>query len=647
MLVLGHAVVLLLVAIAAVSASSLARWARVESGAEHLLATMLGGAALLLLGIHGLGVAGALWPTTLFAAVAVLAVVIVALTRDGETLAGRWPSSARALGQSVARVVPLARELREAGPLVVMAAAVLVAAIAWATLLTYLCPSDSWDGVWYHDLMVGYAIQQHGYAPIELPSLGIAPLFQQANGYPRNSEMLSLFFAIYTGRTWLELPSVIAAIPLALTTYLFVLRVSPSSRVAALVWAAAIVVLPGVRLQMRSTYVDNAFAAFNLAAFYFASDPKLCRRRAVVAALCFGLALGTKGMALLSVPPLALLAVLVLVVRSGRRELGKTLGAIAFAGLLVVAVGGVSYLMSYLRYDNPFWPVTVKVGGLNFPGAVSTGTVMVSEKGDVIANLFAVPVPGRDYVDTRASGYGIATGVLLLPLAALGALTTLWRSGLALVAKARERRALTDEERGTLLLAAVGAIAAFTLWKSPALWGARYNLHGIAMLMVFAAAAGALTPKAELSRVGAAAAVLVANVLMWFWAEPGWGVKWGEAVARLRSTALEREAESPLFVKRTVLARDSELGRGDLVVWSGNLDFASALHNHSYSNRLKYVGQAPVDHAEAEGARWLALPAASGEAALARSRGDRWQSVGMLHNHPQMPTMVFRSLSRR
>ena len=112
MLVLGHAVVLLLVAIAAVSASSLARWARVESGAEHLLATMLGGAALLLLGIHGLGVVGALWPTTLFAAVAVLAVVIVALTRDGETLAGRWLSSARALGQSVARVVPRSEERR-------------------------------------------------------------------------------------------------------------------------------------------------------------------------------------------------------------------------------------------------------------------------------------------------------------------------------------------------------------------------------------------------------------------------------------------------------------------------------------------------------------------------------------------------------
>ncbi len=640
MLVLGHVVVLSLVVVAALAGSSLGRFAQLERGAEHLFGTMLGGSALLLVAIHALGVTNALWPATLFGAVLALGLLVLWLTRADETLLERARTSARALWDSVGQIGPLARELRAAGPVALLAAGALVAALGWATLLTYVCPSDSWDGVWYHDLMVGYAIQAHGYAPIELPDVSIGPLFQQANGYPRNSEMLSLLFALYTGRTWLELPSVLGALALGLGTYAFVRRVAPASRAAPLVWAAAIVLLPGVRLVMRSTYVDNAFAAFNLAAFYFASDPKLDRRRAVIAALAFGLALGTKGMALLSVPPLAVLATALLVVGGGRKALAKSLATVLGALVLVVAVGGVSYVLGFVRYKNPFWPVTLDLGSLHFPGTVSASTVLVGAKSDVVANLFAVPVPGHDYVDTRITGYGIATGVLLLPLAAWGVLVASARAARAIRARLVERRLLTPVEVGALTLWAVAAIGAFTLWKSPALWGARYNLHGVALLMVFAS-----VPRAEASRFAAAAAVLVTNLLMWLWSEPGWGVKWTDVRARLGRSAAAREAESPLFVKPTIVARDRELGPGDLVIWSGNLDFASALHNVRYENRLKYVGTSPVDRAEAEGARWLAVPAASADAALARTRADRWQTVGMLHAHPQTPTLVFRRVS--
>jgi hypothetical protein len=640
MFVLGHVAVLLLIAAAVLASSSLSRFAKLEPGAEHLLGSMLGASALLLVSIHVLGVTNALWPSALFGVATLLSLTLVWLTREGETFTARARGSAGALWCSARRLGALARELWAAGPVALLAAGALLSALGWATVLTYVCPSDSWDGVWYHDLMVGYAIQEHGYAPIGLPDVSIGPLFQQANGYPRNSEMLSLLFAIYTGRTWLELPSVLGALTLALGTYAFVRRVAPDSRAAPFVWAAAIVLLPGVRLVMRSTYVDNAFAAFNLAAFYFASDPKLDRRRAVIAALAFGLALGTKGMALLSVPPLAVLATTLLLARGGRRELTRNLAALCGALVLVVAVGGVSYILSALRYKNPFWPVTVDLGSLHFAGTVSASTVLVGAKSDVVANLFAVPVPGHDYVDTRITGYGIATGVLLVPLAALGALVALGRAAVALGARWRERRPLTSAELGALTLVAAGAIGALTLWKSPALWGARYNLHGVALLMVFAC-----VPRGEWSRFGAGAVVVVTNLLMWLWSEPGWGVKWGDALARLGRSAAAREADSPLFVKATLRARDSELRRGDLVIWSGNLDFASALHNNSYSNRLKYVGERPLDRAEAEGARWLAVPAVSADAAAARARADRWQTVGMLHAHPQTPTLVFRRVS--
>ena len=62
MFVLGHVAVLLLIAAAVLAASSLSRFANLEPGAEHLLGSMLGASALLLVSIHVLGGTNAVWP---------------------------------------------------------------------------------------------------------------------------------------------------------------------------------------------------------------------------------------------------------------------------------------------------------------------------------------------------------------------------------------------------------------------------------------------------------------------------------------------------------------------------------------------------------------------------------------------------------
>ena len=178
----------------------------------------------------------------------------------------------------------------QAGPLAIAAVTALAFALVWTALLTYLLPSDAWDGVWYHDLAVGYALQRHGYSEVDLPPGG----FQQAFGYPRNSEMSSLWFVIFADRKLIELPSVLAAIPLALGVYCLCERYGKGASVASLLWAVAMVLLPGARLQMRTTYVDLLFAAMTVVAFYFASDPDLrSDGRTIMASVAIGLALGS------------------------------------------------------------------------------------------------------------------------------------------------------------------------------------------------------------------------------------------------------------------------------------------------------------------------------------------------------------------
>src|SRR5262249_34548395 len=94
----------------------------------------------------------------------------------------------------------LSRAFR-ARSLVVLVLVYAIGLWVWTAQLSFLHPSEGWDGIWYHESMVGFAIQNHGYAPVDMPD----GLMQQANGYPRDCEMTNLWFVIFTDRTFIEI----------------------------------------------------------------------------------------------------------------------------------------------------------------------------------------------------------------------------------------------------------------------------------------------------------------------------------------------------------------------------------------------------------------------------------------------------------
>ena len=72
------------------------------------------------------------------------------------------------------------------------------ALILWTAISSYYAPSwRQWDALWYHEPIVAFTIQNHGFAMVDLPRDGL----QKINGYPRLCEMTQLWFVIFTDST--------------------------------------------------------------------------------------------------------------------------------------------------------------------------------------------------------------------------------------------------------------------------------------------------------------------------------------------------------------------------------------------------------------------------------------------------------------
>jgi hypothetical protein len=639
MIALGYALCLLLSLVALFAAASVATRLALKGGAEFALAMTVFWLSLILAPIHVLGALNLLWPGVLAPTSVAMSLLVVIVSAHGSGLRAHVSATAQALSATLSRARGLVVAVWQAGPLVTSALAAFIFAVGWTALLTYLLPSDSWDGVWYHDLTVGYVIQQHGYANIDLPA---API-QQGNGYPRNSEMLSLWFMIFADRSLIELPSVLAAVVLALAAYCLCKRYA-AEPVTCLLWGISLALLPGARLEMRTTYVDLLFGALTLVAYYFASDPKLDAKRSILAACALGLALGSKGQALLAVPFLGVLALCSVGFNEGRRRLGRTALALGASLILILVLGGVTYLLNWLRHENPFWPISMKVGPFDFPGVLAYSHLDVNSFHNILDNLLGVPKPGQDYADTRISGYG-TFGFFVAPFAALGALAACTR---LLRASARSIVERTRPEGfGSLAtLVAISAIATFSLWKSTAIWSARYNLAavGVAVALVHWYSQRFARPNAL--SFGAASAAFVTNIAMWWWSDPGWGpkgiVEGPRDVARLlQLPSLTRAGISLLHDKDMVQARERELRPGDKVIWTDDSWFPALLWNERHSNVLMYRPRSHpaerfIDDAERVNARWLVVGGAWAE--VARSRPERWREVAASHkNHSPVP----------
>ena len=532
-------------------------------------------------------------------------------------------AAARAIARLPGEAFGLTRSARSFALLGLAGAAFAVVASAW---LSYLAPSESWDGFFYHEPMVGFAIQNHGFRMVSLPRDMVV---QAANGYPRLCESFALWFVIFTDKTLIEIGDTVAAPGLLLAVYVLARRYS--SDCAALVgWSAAVLLVPAMLSQMRTSMIDVEVTFFLLAAVHFATRPRLRVRDAAAATLATALVVASKSPGLAWAPPIVAVAYGRLLWTHGRARPRAAL-ALAVAGSAALAgIAALTFARNWLAFGSPLWPLSYDNPRLHihWPGLVTLARITPSPPlSKLLSVKYGRPTGGVGDIIARDYGYGVPW--VVLPLAAVSLV-----AALATAARARLRRRPDAATENLLLVALLGA--AFVA-GSPSLNIARFNVHVVAIAMLAVAwAAGRLRDGARFHE-GAVAATLVMTMVPMAWTDWFFQRRVADMVTLLRSSPAERAVmnvegfEMPADVARM---RERELGPGDLVVFTQPLAFPGVLWNHAMSNRVAYVELRSVASFLAEvdwlRPKWVIVGVGSPAARALREdgAGKRWERVG-------------------
>lgn len=594
-----------------------------ESRSEAALHAMLTALALILAPIQALGWTGHLDALSLGGSVLALslATITVPLAR------GVRPAE---LGADVLALLRLPLDAlveawRARSAALVMLPATL-GLFAWTLWLAWLAPSGSWDGLWYHEPMVGFALQNRGFELVELPTH-----LEWVNGYPRTSEHLMLWATIFGDRRLIDgVPSVIGIV--ALLAFVCLARAhaprgGQTWRTGAIGLGCVLLTIPGAILQMRSTYIDVNVLAGYVAALHYVTRPGFRARDAWSAALALGFLGGTKATGLAYVVLLGGFGVLRIVALAIRERRATALGVGLAGAALVVLLVLPSYWRNWALHQNPIWPLRYEsrlFGTFEGPHDISN---MQWPADQVLNELFGVPTPGQDYHDTRRHAFGYSLSFVGLPLLAL-----------ALIAMvARAWRALAERERGGLgregLLAAALALGAFPFVTSPAYYWARYSLP---MPAVGLAAVFAWLSTGRARRFGEAAVLTmgVLNLITLWWAAPGWDVTTEKALELASLTTDERvhaQVSHNLMPVEASRLRQERIGTGDLVVFDDEVTFVANLWNERMDNRVLHVPfqgrQAWLERLAELAPEWVVVRRGSAEEAALRASEGRFRML--------------------
>lgn len=385
-----------MVAVSAVGTCSLAALTMPRTAAtvaERLLAGSVAWLAIVAVGVQVLGALGWLtMPVLAGAAVLAAASAAVAVLVRGARLPvpRRWP-----VGYATAPV------------LVVGTVAVAIAAAA-----AWLLPVWQWDALGYHLPYVNFALQHGTLAdvPADVPYLST---------YPKVVENTFIAWrAMLPDDTLVDLGQLPYGLLGALAVAVIAHRLGARSD-AALAAGAAWLTLPAVLLQLPTNYVDVAAAALALCAIAFLLGPA-DRTRLMFAAVALGLFLGSKPTA----PPAVALLSGALVIVAVRAGLGRL---VPLAGLLMVALGGESYLRNTVRHGNPVWPVRLELGPIDLPGTftvadlLAAGAAAPRTHGNLVERVlgsWSVIWPHFPAFDMRVGGLGVLV-LVAIPVAAV------------------------------------------------------------------------------------------------------------------------------------------------------------------------------------------------------------------------------------
>jgi hypothetical protein len=602
--------------------------------AERALACFLWFWALIVLPIFVLGYLGQLYPLTvaLLSLAQVSAILAWCARAKGFGILGGELRQALAellqLGPDALRLCARARSVALLG--VVCAAAVL----AFTLLLTYWAPADeSWDGLYYHQPIVGFALQNHGFSVVELPNTLLA---QTINGYPKLGEAFSLWFVLFTDKTLIEIGSSLAAPGLLLAIYTLARRYS-SDAAACMGWSVVVLLMPAISSQLRTTMIDIELWLFVLAAVHFATRATLRPSHALLALLACALSLGTKSTSLALIPPI-LLVVCVRALRHGERA---RFAPALVAGLgLIASVAALTFGRNWRVFHNPFWPVSYRSAllGVDFPGLATLRQVAPDTPFfEFLRHAYEHPSGGVHDIIVR--GYGYAIPWVVWPLGTVALLVCALVVARGLVLRARDAEAEN--------LALVALITLLPLALSPSLSNARYNLQAIVALLL---AMVWLCQRWSAARFleGALAASILLSLMSLVWSDFLWGLNlnWRDVVALARHSKAERASMN--FSKfqlsaYTARQREAELGPGDLALFTRELTFIGLLWNDRFSNRVSYSATSDASSLLAEirarRARWIALGVSNPARILLEASPD-FQFVGFASREDK--TVIFR-----
>lgn len=482
--------------------------------------------------------------------------------------------------------------------------------VGLALFMTWLAPSETWDGVFYHEPIVGFAIQNHGFAPVALPQ---HQAVQATNGYARLGECVSLWFVVFTDKTFIELPNTLAVPGLVLATYALARRVT--DKVSAMTCAPVLILMPGLWTQLRTTYVDVEVAFFAVAAIHFATRPDVRARDAALATLAMALFVGTKLSAIAWVPPMAAIAYARMAWRHGRAR-PRTLAVPALGGVVLAALAALILVHNWRAFRDPLWPMGYDNAsfGIHWKG-LNTLAQLAQHLSlpDFVAVKWGSPIGGLADVHDRDYGYAIPW--VIVPFAAIGLV-----------------RALASRASNLLLLAVVVAVS---FVATPSMFPSRYNMH-IAALVTVLAFAGVAGSRWTRAREGVLVAAVALSIVPVNWTR-GWyfGMTLKRMTELVGHSASERaymNSEDFDMPERVAKAREEELGPGDRVAFTQDVLTPGALWNFHFTNELRMIAfddprsfQSALD---AYAPKWVVVAEKSAARNALATRPDRWAFLG-------------------
>jgi hypothetical protein len=622
-MLVGWIVLAVLTLLAAASSLGIALRAKPSGRAELAIAAMISffafvGGPVLVLGYANRLTAATLGWLSLLVSAGAFSVLF--RRRSPNAQLRDWANAARAI--ALAPIDGL-REAARARSVVFVGLVCSGGLVALAFLLTLLVPYASWDGFYYHEPIVGYAIQNHGFAMVDLPPK--QPV-QSINGYPRICEAVSLWFCVFTDKTLVELPNDLGAVGLIWCVYAIARRYT--DRVTAMGWATVLFLMPATWSQLCASYIDAQVGFFLLAATYYATRPAYRVRDAMWATLAMALALESKTPALAWVPPIALVAYGRLLYAHVRSRPTATIGAVLGGGAFLAALPLHFLWRNWVAFKDPFWPITMDVPklGIHWKGLVTMATMAPEPPlKQILDAMYGLPVAGAGDIVHRGYGYAVAWAILPVAIIAVPVVIATAAAEIFVL----RRRGTATNLAWVLIPTIVG------LRATPSLDIARYNLHLVGAL-IFATTWLVSRNSWGRAREGLVSVATVLSIIPLFWMN-GWGWYWGAGDDM--SVRLKHPLSSPhAYVDRPsfdLLAkqRSKEILAGDRVAYDDDIWFPGSLWNFEFSNRVEYIPfttkEAYLARIERFDPRWVAV-GDNGAARKALEETGRWELVGQL-----------------